>query len=68
VDLTNGFSTIDSSDVLLCVLDARDPLGTRCLAVEEYLRKEAPHKHLVFVLNKVSYEALQRRSYLTNKL
>ena len=34
------------------VLDARDPLGTRCRSIEEYIRKEAPHKHLVFVLNK----------------
>lgn len=37
------YRTIDSSDVLLHVLDARDPLGTRCRSVEEYLRKEAPH-------------------------
>jgi hypothetical protein len=34
------------------VLDARDPLGTRCRSVEKYLREEAPHKHLVFVINK----------------
>lgn len=33
--------------------DARDPEGTRCRAVEQYLKKEAPHKHLVFILNKV---------------
>ena len=33
-------------------MDARDPLGTRCRSIEEYIRKEAPHKHLVFVLNK----------------
>lgn len=43
---------IDSSDVILHVLDARDPLGTRCRSVEKYLKEEAPHKHLVFVLNK----------------
>jgi len=47
------YRTIDSSDVILEVLDARDPIGTRCLAVEQYLKREAPHKHLVFVLNKV---------------
>lgn len=46
------YKVIDSSDVLLHVLDARDPIGTRCRAVENYLKKEAPHKHLVFVLNK----------------
>ncbi|KXS10208.1 NGP1NT-domain-containing protein [Gonapodya prolifera JEL478] len=43
---------IDSSDVLCMVLDARDPEGTRCKAVEKRLKKEAPHKHVVFVLNK----------------
>ena len=47
------YKVIDSSDVILHVLDARDPLGTRCRSVEKYLREEAPHKHLVFVLNKV---------------
>jgi nuclear GTP-binding protein len=47
------YKVMDSSDVVVHVLDARDPLGTRCLAVEKYLKEEAPHKHLVFVLNKV---------------
>lgn len=43
---------IDSSDVVIHVLDARDPLGTRCRSVEKYIKEEAPHKHLIFVLNK----------------
>lgn len=46
------YKVIDSSDVILHVLDARDPEGTRCRSVEKYIREEAPHKHLVFVLNK----------------
>ena len=46
------YKVIDSSDVIVHVLDARDPLGTRCRAVEKYIKDEAPHKHLVFVLNK----------------
>lgn len=46
------YKVIDSSDVVIHVLDARDPIGTRCLSVEKYLRDEAPHKHLIFVLNK----------------
>ncbi|RDI85094.1 hypothetical protein Vi05172_g4909 [Venturia inaequalis] len=46
------YKVIDSSDVILHVLDARDPLGTRCRAIEKYLKEEAPHKHLVFILNK----------------
>lgn len=44
---------IDSSDILLQVLDARDPMGTRSKYIEEFLRKEKPHKHLFFILNKV---------------
>ena len=44
---------VDASDVILAVLDARDPEQTRCRAIEEHLRKETPHKHLIFVLNKV---------------
>lgn len=46
------YKVIDSSDVVAIVLDARDPEGTRCRSVEKYMREEAPHKHLVFVLNK----------------
>lgn len=46
------YKVIDSSDVVIQVLDARDPLGTRCKGVEDYMKKECAHKHLVFVLNK----------------
>lgn len=46
------YKVIDSSDVVIHVLDARDPLGTRCRSVEKYIREEAPHKHLMFVMNK----------------
>ncbi|KAL7796818.1 GTP-binding protein [Trichoderma ceciliae] len=46
------YKVIDSSDVVIHVLDARDPIGTRCRSVEKYLKEEAPHKHLIFVLNK----------------
>lgn len=47
----NG-QVIDSSDVVVQVLDARDPMGTRSPHVEAYLKKEKPWKHLIFVLNK----------------
>lgn len=46
------YKVIDSSDVIIHVLDARDPLGTRCRSVEKYMKEEAPHKHLIFVMNK----------------
>ncbi|KAK0521364.1 GTPase required for pre-60S ribosomal subunit nuclear export and maturation [Tilletia horrida] len=47
------YKVIDSSDVVIHVLDVRDPLGTRCRSVEKHIREEKPHKHLVFLLNKV---------------
>jgi len=47
------YKVIDSADVVVQVLDARDPLGTRSYHVEKFLAKEKPHKHLVFVINKV---------------
>jgi len=43
---------IDSSDVLLYVLDARNPNGTRTKYLEDYVKKNCPHKHMVFLLNK----------------
>jgi nuclear GTP-binding protein len=46
------YKVIDSADVVIHVVDARDPEGTRCRSVEKYIREEAPHKHLIFVLNK----------------
>jgi len=47
------YKVLDSSDIVIHVLDARDPLGTRCKPVVEFLRKEKAHKQLVYVLNKV---------------
>ncbi|XP_043852704.1 nucleolar GTP-binding protein 2 [Dromiciops gliroides] len=46
------YKVIDSSDVVVQVLDARDPMGTRSPHIETYLKKEKPWKHLIFVLNK----------------
>ncbi|KAG5316647.1 NOG2 protein, partial [Pseudoatta argentina] len=47
------YKVIDSSDVILQILDARDPMGTRSPPVEKYLKTEKPYKHLIFILNKV---------------
>ncbi|KAK0098952.1 hypothetical protein PV326_012891 [Microctonus aethiopoides] len=47
------YKVIDSSDIILQILDARDPQGTRSPHVEKYLKTEKPHKHLIFILNKV---------------
>ena len=46
------YKVIDSPDVLLHVLDSRDPLGTLCESVLEYIRKEKAHKQVVLVINK----------------
>lgn len=47
------YKVVDSSDVILQVLDARDPMGTRSPYIEKYLKTEKAHKHLIFILNKV---------------
>lgn len=46
------YKVIDSSDVIVQVLDARDPMGTRSPYLEKYLKKDKAYKHLIFVLNK----------------
>ena len=46
------YKVIDSSDVILHILDARDPLGTMCQSVLDYVKKEKAHKQVVLVINK----------------
>lgn len=46
------YKVIDSSDVICEILDARDPMGTRSYYVENFIKKNAPHKHIIFILNK----------------
>ncbi|XP_057312784.1 uncharacterized protein LOC130654254 isoform X1 [Hydractinia symbiolongicarpus] len=46
------YKVIDSSDVVIQVLDARDPPGTRSKHIEEFMQREKKHKHLIFILNK----------------
>ena len=46
------YKVIDSSDVLIQVIDARDPIGTRTKYIEDHLKKNCPNKHMVLILNK----------------
>ena len=46
------YKVIDSSDVILHILDARDPIGTMCESVLEYIKKEKAHKQVVLIINK----------------
>eukprot|EP00898_Chlorokybus_atmophyticus_P006332 jgi/Chlat1/66/Chrsp1S08772 len=44
---------IEASDVIIQVLDARDPLGCRCVEVEQAVAKSGAHKRIVLLLNKI---------------
>lgn len=44
---------INTSDVVLEVLDARDPLGCRCQQLEEAVLQSEGNKKLILVLNKI---------------
>lgn len=44
---------VEAADVIIEVLDARDPLSTRCTDVERYVRKSGASKKLILLLNKI---------------
>jgi nuclear GTP-binding protein len=46
------YKVVDSSDIIVMVIDARDPMGTRCLPLEKELKKNRSHKHLILLMNK----------------
>ena len=46
------YKVLDCSDVILEIVDARNVPGTRCEHIENHIKKNASHKHLVIVLNK----------------
>ncbi|KAG2489950.1 hypothetical protein HYH03_011581 [Edaphochlamys debaryana] len=44
---------VEASDVIIQVLDARDPLACRCPDVERYIRSTNPNKKIILLLNKM---------------
>ena len=44
---------VEAADVIVQVLDARDPLGCRCPQLEEIVMASGRNKRLVLLLNKV---------------
>jgi len=44
---------VDASDIIIEVLDARDPLGCRCPQVEESVLTSGKNKKLILLLNKI---------------
>lgn len=46
------YKVIDSSDVVVQVVDARDPDGTRSPFLERYVKNKCTQKHMVVLLNK----------------
>uniref|UniRef100_A0ABI7W9Z7 CP-type G domain-containing protein n=1 Tax=Felis catus TaxID=9685 RepID=A0ABI7W9Z7_FELCA len=63
---------VEYSDVILEVLDARDPLGCRCFQMEEAVLQAEGNKKLVLVLNKIDLvpkEVVEKwLDYLRNEL
>ena len=44
---------VEAADVILEVLDARDPLAYRCREVEQFIRSADPNKKIILLLNKI---------------
>lgn len=44
---------MESSDVILFVLDARDPLGCRCPDIEKQIKSMDANKKIILLLNKI---------------
>lgn len=53
---------IQVSDVILEVLDARDPLGCRCPQVEQAVIQSGTNKKIILVVNKIGKWKKEKQS------
>ena len=44
---------VEAADVVIEVLDARDPLSCRCVDVERFIRRAGASKKIILLLNKI---------------
>lgn len=51
--LFKKIKVVEASDIIIEVLDARDPLGCRCPQVEEAVLTSGKNKKLILLLNKI---------------
>ncbi|UXI20471.1 potassium voltage-gated channel subfamily H member 7 [Sarcoptes scabiei] len=72
--LKSVHKVIEESDVIIEVLDARDPLGTRCFELEDHIHRNFPDKKILLLINKcdlvprenlIDWLKYLRKSYLT---
>ncbi len=69
IELINHyFQIVELSDVIIEVLDARDPLGTRCPQVEQMILNSGRQKKLILCLNKIGKFKAFKISSLNKKI
>ena len=58
---------LEASDVVIQVLDARDPIGSRCTELEQAVMASGANKKLVLLLNKIGKVFLIMQLYIFKK-
>ncbi len=53
---------VSAADVIIEVLDARDPLGSRCKDVERYVRQAGTDKKIILLVNKMGTSCPREQS------
>lgn len=54
---------VEAADVVIEVLDARDPLSCRCVDVERFIRRAGASKKIILLLNKIGASASAPRAH-----